>query len=158
MNEADEFLLIMRAATVEWNENSGTVADEKRPWWTSVFSLHTQFAAVGCTALALLVLLIPAERSPARVKLEAMRGPEALVSVPSSTPLDLHLSVRGLASVNNLQVEVVDAAGNAVYKTAAKTMNRTANAHTRPLAEGIYWVRLYSGAELLREYGFQINP
>ena len=53
--------------------------------------------------------------------------------------------------------KVADATGKIVAETSTERSGEMVIGHTDKLAPGSYWVRLYSGEELLREYGLTVR-
>jgi hypothetical protein len=89
--------------------------------------------------------------------LQTLRGPETPAAAPAGATLNLRLSLRGVEAAGPLRIEVADVSGNIVSTAAAERTDGLALAKTDSLASGAYWVRLYSGNELLREYGLNVR-
>ena len=86
-----------------------------------------------------------------------MRGPEAAATAPANAPLKLNLSLAGLEAPASLRVEVANEVGNIVRRADVDRTGGQAVARAEALKQGTYWVRLYSGTELLREYGLTVR-
>lgn len=156
VSEAEDFSRVARIATQELL-NEPKPAPAKEAWWSRLFSPSPLFAAVACAALALFVM-IPRSTDTATVELQAMRGPESAISAPSNADLTLRLSLRGLEVTEPLRVEVANSVGDIVQKTEAElTPDEIAVAKAEKLSRGLYWVRLYSGDEIVREYGLNVR-
>jgi hypothetical protein len=69
----------------------------------------------------------------------------------------MNLSLTGVESPGSLRIEIADAVGNIVRKADVERKGEQATAHADGLKAGTYWVRLYSGNELLREYGLTVQ-
>ena len=100
---------------------------------------------------------------PAAVLLQAVRGPgDANDAVaPGGQPLILRADLSGLQPQALWELEVVDARGARVHRSAAAASEGKLEARlTAGLAAGRYWVRLYapgSGSGPLREYALRVN-
>jgi|ERR1700733_1313027 hypothetical protein len=115
-------------------------------------------------ALAAMVLLIAAgsrwpsihhpSAPPALVLLQSNRG-AASSSVPTAKPFTLMLDLTDLLPLPQYRLEIVDAAGRAVFGSSAAPENNKLRATVaKGLPAGTYYVRVY-GQELLREYGLE---
>lgn len=93
--------------------------------------------------------------APVGVALSSLRGPDPLSPAPAGKPLLLSIESPDLAPGREYRVEVVDAAGSPVWKGAISDIGGKLTATMpKPLADGVYWVRLYgTDSELLREFG-----
>jgi hypothetical protein len=122
---------------------------------------------VWVLGLAALALLVAAGRQwpsihhsaaqPALVILESNRGAESPLnsSTPAAKPFTLMLDLTALPPLPQYRLEIVDAAGRAVFgSTAAPDNNKLRATVAKGLPGGTYFVRVY-GPELLREYGLQ---
>jgi len=152
LTQTEDFMRVARIATGELAAEPQT-----EPWWRRIFAVPMPaLAAVACAMLAIFVL-IPRHPGTAVVDLRAMRGPEAPAQAPSNATLTLRLSLKGLEAADPLRAKVADSAGKIVAESATERSGDLAVGHTGKLAPGSYWVRLYSGEELLREYGLTVR-
>jgi hypothetical protein len=107
---------------------------------------------------------------PVAVELLALRGGALAANhAESGRPLDLTIDLTdvedptGGASVvaggtNQYQIQIVDAAGRPVWNGEAAGSQGSLSAHlARGLRPGQYWIRLYSGGALLREFGLRAD-
>jgi hypothetical protein len=128
------------------------------------------YAAVAavCLMLAVWVSLSrpsasPSGFAPVAVLLQTVRGPGGTVDVraPGGQPLILRADLSGLQPLAVGELEVVDARGVRVQRSAgAASEGKLEVQLTTGLAAGQYWVRLYapgSGSGPLREYALRVN-
>jgi hypothetical protein len=154
--KTEEFVHVARIATKELAAMPQKEV-QSEPWWRRIFAVPMPaMAAVACAMLAFFVL-IPRDPATAVVDLQAMRGPEAPAQAPSNAKLTLRLSLQGLEAADPLRAKVADATGKIVAETSTERSGEMVIGHTDKLAPGSYWVRLYSGEELLREYGLTVR-
>jgi hypothetical protein len=124
--------------------------------------------AVLCLSLAVWVSLSRPSASspgfpPVAVLLQAVRGPGAAIdaSAPGGRALLLQADLSGLQPQALWELEVVDARGARVHRSAGgPTEGRLEVPLTTGLPAGQYWVRLYapgSGSGPLREYALRVN-
>lgn len=143
---------LIRARLERWMENP-------TPLWAA--------AAAAVLALAFLIprfLWAPAGRqAPAlTVVLQSVRGPEPLgaTRAPAARPLRLRWDMSGLNNAACCRLELADAAGRPVARHQIHGATEPLEWRVPPLAPGRYWLRLYAlapGAELLREFGLQVQ-
>ena len=164
LEETEEFVKAIRVAARELeNEPEAQPQVQLRPepkaepWWRRLFAIPTPMIAAAACAMLAFFVLIPREKPNAVVDLRAMRGAEAAAVAPPNASLTMNLSLTGVESQGSLRVEVADAEGNIVRKADVDRKGEQATAHTDGLKAGTYWVRLYSGDELLREYGLTVQ-
>lgn len=168
LEETDEFVNAIRVAARELeNEPEAQpqvqlryepkAESQAEPWWRRLFAIPTPVIAAAACAMLAFFVLIPRETPNAVVDLRAMRGAEAAAVAPPNASLTMNLSLTGLDSQGALRIEVADAIGNIVRKADVDRKGEQATAHTDGLKTGTYWVRLYSGSELLREYGLTVR-
>jgi hypothetical protein len=156
LSETDQFVQAIRSAAREL-ENEPVRA----PWWSSLarklfLTPRPVWAAAACAAIALF-FFIPRQTPTSVVDLQTMRGPETPVEAPANSALILRLSLKGLDNPGPLQVQIASATGQIVAISKADREQDTAIAHANKLSAGTYWVRLYSGTEILREYGLTVH-
>ena len=152
LSETDQFVQAIQSAARELEREP-----KAEPWWKKLFAAPTPVWAAAACALIALVVFIPRQTPTAVVDLQAMRGPETPVGRPANAALTLKLSLEGLENSGPLQVQIAAASGQIVAITQADRDQSVAVAHTNKLPSGKYWVRLYSGTELLREYGLTVH-
>ncbi len=134
-------------------------------WRDALFGLPrfamTKTSAVPALALAILVLTMvrptPQASPPVSVELSSLRGGTDVFSpAPAGKPLRLGIDAPGIRPEKGpFQVQIVDAAGNPIWKgSAAVTEDKLTALMPKPLLRGVYWVRLYAGnSQLLQEFG-----
>jgi hypothetical protein len=153
LTETDQFVHAIQSAARKLE-----LEPTAEPWWKKLFVLTPTpvWAAAACAAIALFVF-IPKQTQTAVVDLQAMRGPEAPVQAPANAALTLKLSLNGLDNAGPLQVQIASATGQIVAISQAERVGDAAIARADKLPAGTYWVRLYSGTEILREYGLTVH-
>ena len=107
-------------------------------------------AAVVVVALVVRATWAPGTQQVA-ITLVAMRGGDLAAHAPAGAALALHPDVTGLTPASFYELRVVDAAGREVWRGS------TPGAPVRPLRPGAYFVRLYTGGKLVREYGLLVQ-
>lgn len=161
LGEVDEYILLMKEATAAYL----TPLQETAPR-SGAGRGHSgrSYTGIGYTAggiaLAGIVFLALATRRAAvpeafEVPLIALRGGSpAMNQARAGTPLQLTVDITGLAAANAYRIEVVDAAGKSVWSGEIPPAPGRLPARIEGgLKSGVYWVRLYAGGELLREFG-----
>ncbi len=156
--EINRFVSSLRACAAELHPR-------QTRWRDAVCALPrlvmTKTNSATAVALAVLVLAIlqpspPPGTPPAGVSLSSMRGSDLLSQAPAGKPLRLSMEAPGIPPGRGpFQVQIVDAAGNTIWKgTAAPVGDKITALPPKPLVRGVYWVRLYAGnSELLQEFG-----
>jgi hypothetical protein len=93
--------------------------------------------------------------APVAVNLSSLRGSNPLAPAPAGQRLRLSFDQPDLERGSDYRVEVADAAGNAVWNgTASDIDGKLVATMSKPLGNGVYWVRLYGkDSKLLREFG-----
>lgn len=93
--------------------------------------------------------------SPVTVTLSSLRAAHPPSPAPAGKPLNLSIELPDLKSEKYYRVEVVDAAGSLAWQgPVTESDGRLIATISRPLGDGVYWVRLYgANSELLREFG-----
>ena len=160
LTETDEFVGAARAATLELSlqPKPASEPDQAEAWWRRLFTIPKPMIAAAAFALIAFFVFVPRQsQQMATIELQTLRGPEAPGIAPANTPLTLRLSLRGLESTGALRIEIANASGEIVGKTGAERSEGLAVAKAEAVASGVYWVRLYSGDELLREYGLNVQ-
>jgi hypothetical protein len=96
----------------------------------------------------------------AAVQLTALRGGggEGVAHAPFGRPLDLTVDRTDLPPALTYRLEVVNSGGRPLWSGAAHVAQESLSARVNTrLARGAYWVRLYSGDQLRREFGLRIE-
>ena len=145
----DQFLAALKAAS-----SQPAPASVRQGW------LGARTNPVPVLALALLALVLvwkhpQVASSPVAVSLSSLRGKNPLSPAPAGKPLQLSVDMPDLPSGSKYGVEVVDSTGRPVWKSAVSDIDgKLVATMSKPLAGGVYWVRLYgTNSELLREFG-----
>jgi hypothetical protein len=115
-------------------------------------------AAVGALMVAAMIPGIHRAHVETPVQLVAFRGGESGAMIPAAAgaTLNLHVDVSDLTPTGVYGVQVVDAQGAPVWRNEARASGGSLRLKMSPgLKPGVYWIRLYSGAELLREFGLR---
>ena len=97
---------------------------------------------------------------PVLVALHAYRGLplDHAGKAAAGRPFTLSFDVAELAPRSRFGIELAGADGGSVYRTsAAAGAGKLELTVRRKLAPGVYWVRLYDGGELLREYALRLE-
>ncbi len=144
---SDEMARSMQSAAQEIRRQESL--DQESVWgsrWVALLAAAALFLAFG-----LYGFIRSSARPEVAVSLNAMRGSEPMTQAPARTPLVLNLDLTGLPASASYRLEVVDAAGNIVWRGALQ------GAKLPPRTAGVYFVRIYTGSELLREYGLRIR-
>jgi hypothetical protein len=138
--------------------------DRPAPWRSLFPSLANRTQLVPMAALVILALVAiwphaPEPSAPVPVSLSSLRGSSALAPAPAGKPLrlsiDLSIDQPDLAPAGAYRIEMVDAAGRPIWKGPVLDVEgKLVVTPSKPLAKGVYWVRLYgANSELLREFG-----
>jgi len=101
-----------------------------------------------------------ASGSTTAVKLTALRGGdgEGVAHAPFGRALELTVDRTDLPPELLYRLEVVSSSGHPLWSGAAQMAPQTLSARvTTRLAPGGYWVRLYSGHQLRREFGLRVE-
>jgi len=129
------------------------------PVASPVFSGFRSMASIAALVLLALVVVWKyppgAPVSPVTVTLSSLRAANPLSPAPAGKPLNLSIELPDLKSEKYYRVEVVDAAGSLAWQgPVTESDGRLIATISRPLGDGVYWVRLYgANSELLREFG-----
>ncbi len=140
-------------------------------FWGFFSQTALAYGAIAATCLMLAVwvsLSGPSASSsafpPVTILLQTDRGPggAADARAPTGRPLILRADVSGLQPQTLWELEVVDARGARVHRSAGSASEGRLEVRlTTGLAAGHYWVRLYApgsgSGPLLREYALQVN-
>ena len=147
--ETDQFAAAMKSAAIQ-----------PIPWWRPLPSFAARTTLAPAVALVVLLLAMvlkypQAASPPVAMSLTSLRGISPLADAPAGRTLKLAIEVPDVVPTGEYSVEVVNAAGRSVWKGPAEnTGGKLVATMSKPLGNGVYWVRLYGkGAELLREFG-----
>lgn len=157
LEQADEFALLMRQGIVEVEK-----APPRRPLWG-----WPMISAIGVAAALLLVLIpyrVRTEMNPVPVQLVSFRaGDGSMTQARAGSGVDLtvdctDLEAPDLKTKNGFRIEMVDSVGRRVWNgNAVMVGSKLISARVAErLTAGVYWVRIYSGNELLREFGLRL--
>ena len=126
------------------------------------FGVDIETILVPVFALALAVIAVPAVwRSsqvippPATVNLSSLRSSNGLATAPAGSRLIFSVAAPDLPGGSGYRLDLVNAKGDSIWKGSAVVHDGKLEAiASKPLAKGLYWVRLYGlHAEVLREFG-----
>jgi hypothetical protein len=139
-------------------------------FWGFFWQPGLAYGAIAAVCLMLAVWVSLSRHSarssgfpPVAVLLQAVRGPGGAIDAraPGDRPLILRADLSGLPAQALWELEVVDARGTRVHRSAgAVSEGRLEVQLAAGLAAGQYWVRLYapgSGSGPLREYALRVN-
>jgi hypothetical protein len=155
LETVDEYIVLMKSVTANFSARDWRYR-MTRPRMISVAAMAT--ASVFC-----LITLKSwrTEAGPiAPVTLAALRGNENLpvAYAPAGRALELQVDMPGLVVEAPYVLEIVNAIGQRTWKgQAAATTGRVVASVPRGMKAGVYWVRMYSGTELLREFGLRVE-
>jgi anti-sigma factor RsiW len=169
--EIDTYVRTVRAAASRLKSDSLLNRPRSRSGLWAFFrqpGLAYGAIAAVCLMLAVWVSLSrkPASSSgfpPVAVLLQAIRGPGGAIDAraPGGRPLILRADLSGLQAQALWELEVVDARGARVHRSAGTASEGRLEVRLATgLAAGQYWVRLYapgSGSGPLREYALRVN-
>jgi hypothetical protein len=158
----DEFILMAKFAAAEYQSRPAP-----RVWRFFEGTLGRAVLSGSAAALCMVALIwwkAPRQEwqpGQTMVALSAMRGGDLLgmAHAPANRTLTLEIDLTGLPAAGSYRIQVVDAAGGAVWAASYEVHD----SHLRPqvakgLPAGIYWVRLYwQPAGLLREFGLRVD-
>jgi len=161
----DEYTALMKAGIAAMDREREATSPSRR----FAFPRMAGFPIV-LTAAVMLVLvgvtigwrLQPwsASGSTTAVKLTALRGGdgEGVAHAPFGRALELTVDRTDLPPELLYRLEVVSSSGHPLWSGAAQMAPQTLSARvTTRLAPGGYWVRLYSGHQLRREFGLRVE-
>lgn len=154
--QADDFIRLIKAGSQE------LIADPPR-WlaWERCYRRAAPraivSAALAAACIAGMVYIKPAASVPATpVVLVSMRGSDGPAHGPAHRPLEFAVS-ESLAT-GTYRLEMVTDTGRVVWVSEATARDGKLEAPaSRSFARGLYWVRIYDGSGLLREFGLQLE-
>ncbi len=184
--EVDEYIFLMKAATAGYQPAMAPKGRLERSAWLKTALMGYAAGAIALAATLFLILssrTVQPTSEVSRVPLFALRGGGPSTNhAGAGRPLELVLDTTGLANAGGLttadglpaasgyRVEVIDATGKPAWSgeipACAKPQGEeSCGAPGGPLTvrvtgglkAGVYWVRLYAGGQLLREFGLQTD-
>jgi hypothetical protein len=164
----DDYKALMKSGIVRFERvREASVAHSPRFWFPrlpggiNVFLAAAVLLVVSTTVIAWRMYLTAAAVSPAAtVRLIALRGDEAdaSASAPANRPLNLVIDRTDLPSSLSYRLEIVSSSGRQIWSGIARVADEAISAEAAARFEsGVYWVRLYSGDRLLREFRLHIG-
>lgn len=169
--ETDEYILLMKAATADYQFNRATeFSRADPPAWARLRSFLIRrrplTAMVWATGVAAVFAIAftswrgePVSGTSA-VQLVALRGGEGAVMTQAAAgkSLDLLIDLTDLPAANAYRLEMVSGTGSRSWEGRLEKLNGKLSAHVaKRLKAGVYWVRLYAGEELVREFGLRLD-
>lgn len=158
LEETEGFIRAAKIAAAEYQANP------RRHWLDFArFDRWPKVVALAAAVLIVAAILWPRDPaiSAATVELIALRGGATpMAQARAGAELDLKVDLTGLPTLSAYRIEIVNADGRLAWTaTAAPGGERILITHVpKRLAQGIYWVRLYSeSGELLREFGLKLG-
>jgi hypothetical protein len=159
----EEHLLICRecqdtVASIDQFVTALKRAVRTSPAVSPVLMRYRSMAPIAALAMALMVIWNNQEQvsvSPVDVSLSSWRAGSPLAPAPAGKRLTFKIEVPDLELHKSYRIEVVDAAGSIEWKAPLmESDGKLIASISRPLVDGVYWVRLYdANSELLREFG-----
>jgi len=158
LEATDAYTASMRGAAAELRSRQLPVQSKpQRPLWGG---LH--LIAAGAAVAVLVVVLGWWSRSsdmagpPFAISLEATRGAANSAWAPADTWLLVRLDLAGLPDFPSYRLQMVDAAGAAVWQGTAIAHDAKVESRIPQTKAGTYFIRAYSpSGELLREFGLK---
>jgi len=121
-------------------------------------------AWAGALAVLVLVIAVPTRRSnniQSDITLSAARGGDLLPIGRAGANLVLHIDLREIAKAGTYGLELVNAAGQSVWRGSAQpNQDQIVVGVPTRLGAGRYWLRLFDSAQppaLVREYGLELK-
>ncbi len=162
LTEIDAYTQAMRSASTALRSRGTARAYESKT--QALFRKLTvpKLAWASAVAAAVIAVTITGGRrdsaGPVAVFLTATRGAELPAAVaPPNTPLTLTLDLTDIPASPRYLVDVVDSTGRQIVRSEAARQGNRLLISTPKLPVGLYFVRLYSSGDLLREYGLRID-
>lgn len=137
----------------------GTAKPGRRWHWPLIAGLAASLAA-AFWLVSSKPLSPRAPGDPVLVSLNLTRGlplQDAAVA-PAGQVVQLSAELAGLPVFERYEVELVGGGGARILRLAVQPARERIEISTgRPLAAGVYWVRLYGGGALLREFALRVK-
>ena len=158
----DEYTALMKAGIAALEREREAARPSPRLGFPGIPSFHLVFAAAVMVVLAGVTIGWRSEPSrPATpVKLTALRGGDGdgVARAAFGRPLQLTVDKTDLPPALDYRLEVVSSTGHPLWSGIAQIAQENLSARvTTRLKPGAYWVRLYSGGQLRREFGLRIE-
>src|SRR6185295_13225394 len=99
-------------------------------------------------------------RTATTVSLIALRGgsADAQNAAPAGAPLNFSIDASDLTVTGKHRIEMVDSGGSQVWSSETSVSQGKLLAHLGQSPKpGLYWVRLYTAGELVREFGLRLE-
>jgi anti-sigma factor RsiW len=169
--EIDAYVRTVQVAASRLRSETPLSRLRTRNWsWEFFPRLALAYGGIAAVCLMLAVWVYLSRTSagssgfpPVAILLQTVRGPGEAIDAraPGGRPLILRADLSGLQPQVLWELEVVDARGARVHRSAGKASESRLEVRlTTGLPAGQYWVRLYaagSGSGPLREYGLRVN-
>lgn len=160
LTETDQYVGLMRVAFRKRNWAEQEVAQPgflhalwpiPKPAWAATFAL--------VCVLSFVALHQPAPEPEIPIALQAVRGVEGptVSKTGADRPIHLTLDLADLPDNVPYRVEIVNWVGNREWDGESGSSHGKLSVRVSRLSEGLHWVRLYSGATLVREYGLKLQ-
>ena len=162
----DEYTALMKAgiAAIEKEREAARPSPRfvfpRMPGFPVVLAAAVMLTLVGVTLGWRAQPSAAAADAATSVKLTALRGGDGdgVAHAPVGRPLELKVDRTDLPGELAYRLEVVSFTGRALWSGAAQVAPGSLSARvTTRLARGAYWVRLYSGDQLRREFGLRVE-
>jgi hypothetical protein len=138
----DEYILLMKQATARMESFVG-------PTFAHPRTRMQQIQTFGIAIAAILLLCVSVAVMGARF---------GWLASPIATAIDLHIDVTGLAAADRYRVEIVNSRGQPTWDAEIANSTGPLAVHVaKGFKRGQYWVRLYSGGRLQREFGLTVE-
>ena len=165
----DEYTALMKAGIVAMEKERGVATPSPRfvyprlPGFSLVLAAAVTLVLAGVTIgwrLQPSSTVASASATATVVKLTALRGSDGdgVARAVFGRPLALTVDRTDLPPALAYRLEVVSSTGRPLWSGAARVAPRDLSARvTTRLAPGAYWVRLYAGEQLRREFGLRVE-
>lgn len=154
LQNIDEFILAMK-------QYAGKAAPCTVGWSVRVKTIgYGAVLAAAALGLGMATILPAIHHKPAAkpVQLVAFRGGEAGTMIPAEAgaALNLMVDLAELTPSGMYRLQIVDTQGNQVWDGNSRASGGALKMRMSPgLRRGVYWIRLYSAGELVREFGLR---
>ncbi len=152
--QAEEWVALMKATLPGRPSRRRVPLPDFAQWFARPAVLTGCAAMVVAVCAAVLMLRDPLGGGEELVRLEATRGAASGAQATARKRLTIQMDTTGLTAP--LQAQIVDSRGKPVL-TRDLDAARPEWKLDRALPPGMYWVRIHSGSEMLREFGLEIR-